>query len=106
VPARPAGSVVSDVVGALDGRGRVGPWCRAGRYTARSRDGAERGERARLLAGIAELVPWLLQWHDELDPVYGERMGQTFDGFVTAECAALGLTRDELTSDTPFGKSA
>jgi hypothetical protein len=74
----------------------------AGLYTARSRDGAERGERARLLAGIAELVPWLLQWHDEPDPVYGERMGQTFDGFVTAECAALGLTRDDLAVDTPL----
>jgi hypothetical protein len=74
----------------------------AGLYTARSRDGAERGERARLLAGIAELVPWLLQWHDEPDPVYGERMGQTFDGFVTAECAALGLTRDDLAGDTPL----
>jgi hypothetical protein len=74
----------------------------AGLYTARSRDGAERGERARLLAGIAELVPWLKQWHDEPDPVYGERMGQTFDGFVTAECAALGLTRDDLTGDTPL----
>jgi hypothetical protein len=74
----------------------------AGLYTARSRDGAERGERARLLAGIAELVPWLKQWHDEPDPVYGERMGQTFDGFVTAECAALGLTRDDLTGDAPL----
>jgi hypothetical protein len=74
----------------------------AGLYTARSRDGAEPGERARLLAGIAELVPWLLQWHDEPDPVYGERMGQTFDGFVTAECAALGLTRDDLAGDTPL----
>jgi hypothetical protein len=74
----------------------------AGLYTARSRDGAERGERARLLAGIAELVPWLKQWHDEPDPVYGERMGQTFDGFVTAECAALGLTRDDLAGETPL----
>jgi hypothetical protein len=74
----------------------------AGLYTARSRDGAERGERARLLAGIAELVPWLKQWHDEPDPVYGERMGQTFDGFVTAECAAFGLTRDDLAGETPL----
>ena len=27
-----------------------------------------------LLAGLLELVPWLEQWHNELDPAYGERM--------------------------------
>ena len=33
-------------------------------------------EAARLqpvLAGLLELVPWLEQWHNEVDPVYGER---------------------------------
>jgi hypothetical protein len=28
-----------------------------------------------LLAGLLELVPWLEQWHNEVDPAYGERMG-------------------------------
>jgi hypothetical protein len=39
-----------------------------------------------MLAGMAELVPWVLQWHDEPDPVYGDRMGQYFTGFVDSEC--------------------
>ncbi|MBC7619509.1 MAG: BREX-2 system adenine-specific DNA-methyltransferase PglX, partial [Candidatus Saccharibacteria bacterium] len=28
-----------------------------------------------LLAGLLELVPWLEQWHNDVDPVFGERMG-------------------------------
>ena len=28
-----------------------------------------------LLASLLELLPWLEQWHNEVDPVFGERMG-------------------------------
>ena len=31
-----------------------------------------------LLAGVIELVPWLLQWHNESDPDLGARMGDYF----------------------------
>lgn len=31
-----------------------------------------------LLAGLAELLPWLKQWHNEPDPALGERMGGLF----------------------------
>lgn len=27
-----------------------------------------------LLAGLLELLPWLEQWHNDIDPAYGERM--------------------------------
>ena len=49
-----------------------------------------------LLAGLLELVPWLEQWHNELDPIYGERMGDYYTGFVAEEARALGLTLDDL----------
>jgi hypothetical protein len=68
----------------------------AGHYTARKSAGAEVDELVPLLAGVDELVPWLLQWHDEPDPRFGERMGQFFDGFVATEAAGLGVTREEL----------
>ncbi len=49
-----------------------------------------------LLAGLAELVPWLKQWHDDLDPATGERLGTWFAGFVADEAHALGTTTEAL----------
>ena len=34
-----------------------------------------------LLACLLELIPWLKQWHNEVDPAFGERMGDYFEGF-------------------------
>ena len=54
-----------------------------------------------ILAGLAELVPWLQQWHNELDPATGQRLGDFFAQFVTTECHTLGLTAADLQSWTP-----
>ena len=54
-----------------------------------------------LLAGLLELVPWLQQWHNEIDPAYGERMGTYYRGFVSEEARALGFTLDDLRSWKP-----
>ena len=50
----------------------------------------------RSLAGLLELVPWLEQWHNQLDPIYGQRMGTCYKGVVTEEARALGFTLDHL----------
>lgn len=49
-----------------------------------------------LLAGLLELLPWLKQWHNELDPNFGERMGDYYDGFVRDEAKSLGVTLEAL----------
>lgn len=49
-----------------------------------------------LLAGLLELVPWLEQWHNEVDPAYGERMGSYYRSFVIDEARALGFTLEDL----------
>lgn len=49
-----------------------------------------------LLAGLLELVPWLEQWHNDIDPEFGERMGNYYRGFVTEDTRALGFTLDDL----------
>jgi SAM-dependent methyltransferase len=73
----------------------------AGLYAARKQDGAEVDELTPLLAGMAELLPWVLHWHDAPDPVFGDRMGQYFTGFLDSERAALGLTADDLADWRP-----
>ena len=54
-----------------------------------------------LLAGLLELVPWLAQWHNEVDPVFGERMGDYYESFVVEEARAQGFTLDDLRAWQP-----
>jgi hypothetical protein len=56
---------------------------------------------APILAGLLELLPWLLQWHNELDPAHGERMGDYFAGFLDEAARSLGLTREDLARWAP-----
>ncbi|MBO0754256.1 MAG: BREX-2 system adenine-specific DNA-methyltransferase PglX, partial [Bradyrhizobiaceae bacterium] len=49
-----------------------------------------------LLAGLLELIPWLKQWHNDLDPAYGVGMGDFFEEFVHGEARALGKTIDAI----------
>jgi hypothetical protein len=64
-------------------------------------EGWEASRLQPLLAGLLELVPWLEQWHNEVDPVYGERMGTYYKGFVTEEARAHGFTLDDLRAWRP-----
>jgi len=59
-----------------------------------------------LLAGLLELVPWLEQWHNEVDRVYGERMGHYYKGFVSEEARAQGFTMDDLKAWKPAAMTA
>ena len=59
-------------------------------------EGWEAARLQPLLAGLLELVPWLEQWHNEVDPVYGERMGTYYKGFVSEEARSHGFTLDDL----------
>jgi hypothetical protein len=54
-----------------------------------------------LLAGLLELVPWLEQWHNEIDPAYGERMGTYYRAFVNEEARALGFMLTDLRAWKP-----
>jgi len=54
-----------------------------------------------VLAGLLELVPWLEQWHNDVDAVYGERMGHYYQGFVAEEARAQGFTLADLKAWQP-----
>jgi hypothetical protein len=49
-----------------------------------------------VLAGLQQLVPWLLQWHNEVDVEFGVRMGDYFRDYVIEETRRLGKTEAEL----------
>jgi hypothetical protein len=54
-----------------------------------------------LLAGLIELLPWLHQWHNDLDPTYGLKMGDYIAGFIDDEARQLNLTPDEISAWQP-----
>jgi len=58
-----------------------------------------------LLAGLLELLPWLRQWHNELDPASGQRLGDYFARFLDEECRGLGLTLEDLRAWQPPRRS-
>lgn len=64
-------------------------------------EGWSEERRIPLLAGIQELVPWLLQWHNEVDPTYGEGAGDSYRRFVEDEARALETTIEALSEWTP-----
>jgi hypothetical protein len=59
-----------------------------------------------LLAGLLELVPWLKQWHNEMNPDFGARMGDYYESFVNDEARALQSTLDDLRAWKPPVTSA
>lgn len=62
----------------------------------RDTDGWDAAALTPLLAGLAELEPWLRQYHDDVDPAFGRRMGEYFAEFVDDRARDLGVTRAEL----------
>lgn len=59
-----------------------------------------------LLAGLLELVPWLKQWHNDMNPDFGARMGDYYASFVTDEARALQFTLDDLRAWKPQATAA
>ena len=59
-----------------------------------------------LLACLIELLPWLKQWHNEVDPEFGVPMGDYFEGFLQEESRNLGLTLDEIKAWQPAQRTA
>ena len=64
--------------------------------------GSEDPRLVPLLAGIMELLPWLHQWHNEIDPEFDMRMNEYYDDtFVESNAAELGLSRVEIKNWQP-----
>jgi hypothetical protein len=58
-----------------------------------------------LLACLIELLPWLKQWHNEIDPEFGMAMGDYFEGFINEEARQMGKTVDGVKSWEPPKKT-
>jgi hypothetical protein len=62
----------------------------------REQAAADAERLAPLLAGIDELLPWIHQWHADVDPEYGGPPGAFFENWLDQQLVELSLTRDTL----------
>ena len=67
----------------------------------RSADGADDAVLTPLVAGLAELQPWVEQWHSAIDPLFGVSPAAFCGEQLRTHLQALGLTRDDLTRWRP-----
>lgn len=64
-------------------------------------DGAGDDRLVPVLAGLHELMPWVQQWHGELDPAYGVSLGDFAAQEVEQRRARLGVSFDDLVAWRP-----
>ena len=67
----------------------------------REKDGWDDDQLVPLVAGLAELQPWVEQWHSEVDPNYGVSLAAFCREQLTARAAQVGKTLDELAAWRP-----
>jgi hypothetical protein len=73
----------------------------AGLISQRIDEGWETAKLIPLLAGLHELAPRVRQWHNQIDPEYGESVADTIDDELTARLGEHHLTVTDLTSWRP-----
>ncbi len=67
----------------------------------REKDGWADERLVPLVAGLAELQPWVEQWHGEVDPAYGLSLAAFCREQLTARAAQVGKTAAELAAWRP-----
>ena len=67
--------------------------------------GSEDPRLVPLLGCVLELNPWVKQWHNDVDPDFGYRLGDYFANFVEDEARTLGKTVDDVRQWTPPAKT-
>ena len=73
-------------------------------YDARKNEGWSADQLKPLLAGLDQLLPWIHQWHPEIDPEYNETAGTSFQTLLESEAQELGLTMEQIRNWTPPAK--
>ena len=64
-------------------------------------DGWNASRLTPLLAVLQENLPWLNQWHNDIDPVYHQRLGDFYETFLRSQLSTLGLTVEDLRTWAP-----
>lgn len=70
-------------------------------YDARKREGWDAKRLTPLLAGLQQLLPWIHQWHPEIDKEFGETAGKSYQSMLEQDAHELGLTPEDIRTWQP-----
>jgi hypothetical protein len=68
---------------------------------ASSQEGWTKEKALPLLVALQDRVPWVKQWHNEVDPEFQQRMGHYYERFVLNQSQNFGCTLTEIEGWTP-----
>jgi len=63
-----------------------------------SRDGWATDRLVPLIAGLAEVLPWVRQWHGDIDPAFGMSPSDAYAGYLEDQQLRHGVTAEDLIS--------
>jgi hypothetical protein len=66
-----------------------------------SRDGWATNRLVPLIAGLAEVLPWVRQWHGNIDPAFGISPADAYAGYLEDQQLRHGMTASDLTDWPP-----
>jgi Domain of unknown function (DUF7008)/Eco57I restriction-modification methylase len=64
-------------------------------------DGWDTERLTALLAGLAEVMPWVRQWHGETDLAFGQSPADALDDYLTNQTESRSLTEEALRTWSP-----
>jgi len=70
-------------------------------YTQRESEGTALAELVPLVAGIAEVLPWVKQWHSGIDPVFNIDLADYLTAQLAEKSAAVGVPITDLADWRP-----
>jgi hypothetical protein len=66
-----------------------------------SRDGWGKDRLIPLIAGLAEVLPWVRQWHGDVDPAFGMSPADAYAGYLEDQQLRHGVTASDLIAWRP-----
>lgn len=70
-------------------------------YQERDSEDVSPEQLASILSGLQEQLPWILQWHNELDPHTGLKLGDYLSGQLNNAANAIGIPVEDLHTYIP-----
>ncbi|MEV1115094.1 BREX-2 system adenine-specific DNA-methyltransferase PglX [Actinosynnema sp. NPDC049800] len=67
-------------------------------------EGWERDRLLPLLAGLHEVLPWVKQWHGDIDPAIGESPYVVYQGFLDNQLSELHIAKSDLAAWQPSAR--
>jgi hypothetical protein len=75
-------------------------------YDKQKKEGWLQQRLVPLLAGLDQLIPWIKQWHPEIDAEFSESAGQAYESLLKTDVYELGLTLEAVRDWKPSESKA